>query len=122
MELGLKSLKDWIAERNADENAIIDREKMYTWFIDICSGVKYLHGNGGNGILHGNLKPSNLFLCPQETIKISDVGGIVIDEPTDSTNSESLRLYLPNDMQEHNGKTHIDVFSLGQYLKLHGYT
>ena len=135
MELGSKSLQDWIAERNADENAVVDREKMYTWFMAICSGVKYLHGNDGNCILHGNLKPSNVFLGPQGSIKISDVGGIVKNEYTVNTvftantvstvntvfltdycqnvSAESISLYLPNDLQEDIGKTHLDVFSLG---------
>ena len=113
MELGSKSLQDWIAERNADEKATIDREKMYTWFIAICAGVKYLHGNGGNCILHGNLKPSNVFLCPQGSIKISDVGGIVNNESTVSSDVERLRLYLPNDLQQSIGEPQADVFSLG---------
>lgn len=113
MELGSKSLLQWINERNADENAVIDREQIYNWFMAICSGVKYLHGAENSGIQHGNLKPSNVFICHQGSIKLSDVGNTATDESVVSMDCTNRQLYLPKDLQQDWGKTHVDVYSLG---------
>ena len=43
-ELGDQTLKDWILEVNDNENIEIDREKVYSMFLDICAGIRYLHG------------------------------------------------------------------------------
>ena len=116
MELGSNSLEKWLFERNAKENSTIDREKMYTMFIQICTAVKYIHGSGSNGKLHGNLKPSNILHFPQGLIKLSDIGATVENGSADSSDTAYANPYLPNDLQGDVGKYHLDVFSLGWCL------
>ena len=113
MELGSNSLKHWLSVRNADKNSTIDREKMYTMFIQICTAVKYIHGSVCSGKLHGNLKPSNILRFPQGLIKLSDIGTTVNNGSADSFRTVNETPYLPNELQEDVGKYHLDVFSLG---------
>ena len=119
-ELGDQSLAQWISKRNAGENAVIDREQVYSIFLDICSGVKYLHGTSNpeenSAILHGNLKPSNVLLFKNGSVKVSDVGGIVDPTSTNPSNSSQLSMYLPPSLEPDVGKTQVDVFSLGEYF------
>ena len=113
MEHGPNSLADWLSERNAGESPSIDREKMYTMFIQICTAVKYIHGSENSEKLLGNLKPHRILLFPNGLIKLADIQAYVNNETTNSTDTIKTNPYLPNEFQEDVGKYHIDVFSLG---------
>ncbi|KAL8563476.1 hypothetical protein ACOMHN_011955 [Nucella lapillus] len=46
-------------------------ETILDWFIQICFALKYLHSEN---ILHRDLKPQNLFLTSDGTVKVGDFG------------------------------------------------
>lgn len=52
-------------------------EKALLYAIQICEGMAYLHGSKGNenaGIVHCDLKPSNILIGERGNVKVSDFG------------------------------------------------
>ena len=57
--------------RCKETNTFIDEEMLWTYLIQICQGLKYLHQKR---ILHRDIKPRNIFLDGDGNIKIGDMG------------------------------------------------
>lgn len=49
----------------------LKEEKIWKFFIQICSGLDYIHKNK---ILHRDIKTLNIFLNKNEEAKIGDLG------------------------------------------------
>ena len=118
MELCSESLRKWIQRRNKAKSQVDNRQQLYSWFKQICEGLKYLHGlDGGQGIIHRDLKPDNILLTKQNKIKICDLG-LATDDVTDSqTEFVGTHLYKPDSEREKILGKFLDVYALGNYKK-----
>jgi serine/threonine protein kinase len=60
-----------VIERNLTNNSSISDEKVKTWSVQILDGLDFLHTKG---VIHLDIKPSNIFLDELERIKLGDLG------------------------------------------------
>jgi serine/threonine protein kinase len=115
MELCSESLRKWIQKRNKAKLEVDNRQQLYSWFKQICEGLKYLHGIDGQGIIHRDLKPDNILLTKQNQIKICDLG-LATDDATDSnTECVGTHLYKPDSEREKILGKFVDIYALGKY-------
>ena len=49
----------------------LEEEQIWKFFIQICLGIQYLHKNK---LLHRDVKPKNVFLTEDLSVKIGDIG------------------------------------------------
>ena len=64
-----QNLQEILNDENSHKIHFID------FAVQFSEGLQYLHKNN---IIHGNLKPSNIFLTPEGEVKITDAGLSVI--------------------------------------------
>lgn len=63
------TLSDWLKQQpRADE------ELALQWFKDLCNVLRYLHGQTPRPIIYRDLKPSNIMLQPDGSLKLIDFG------------------------------------------------
>ena len=82
--------------------------------LQICKGIGYAHSRG---IIHGNLKPSNIFLS--ESVKITDFGIPVVSQYVKRPQASMPETYAyqsPEHLQKKELIPESDVFSLGTLL------
>lgn len=103
---GSRTLKDWIVAEPAGF------ERGLKVFYELTRGLRAIHEVG---VIHGDLKPSNVMILPDDSVKISDFGiaRSVLAE-VDSTISGTRR-YLAPEAYEATNKitTKVDVYALG---------
>lgn len=58
----------------ADESCGLEWHMRYKIIKGICEGLKYLHKDRGESLLHLDLKPENILLDENKVPKISDFG------------------------------------------------
>lgn len=75
-----ESLKDWLRSNTLNRNRIRGLEMFH----EICLGVEYVHGQG---LIHRDLKPGNIFFTEDGTIKIGDFG-LVTESDGESDKTE----------------------------------
>ncbi|GFQ08308.1 U-box domain-containing protein 33 [Phtheirospermum japonicum] len=84
---------------------------------DIASGLQFLHSSKPKKIVHGNLKPENLFLDSKNRCKISDYGDntLIPSQALHSCSSPSgFSLYTATECYKTGVITHMsDVYSFG---------
>ena len=89
-------------------------------FMKICEAVEYLHGNG---IVHGDIKPSNVMVKPDSTPKLLDFGTARLMARGEQPASELSRLlmtpgYASPEQEAGLGSSMLgDVYSLGCVLR-----
>ena len=114
MELCSKSLRDWLNKRNKATSKVKNRFELYSWFKQICEGLKYLHGIEGQGIIHRDLKPENILLTKSNTIKIGDLG-LATDNLSDSeTEHVGTHIYKPGSQREKVLGKFLDIYAFGK--------
>lgn len=74
---GLQEMLDSVPEKK------LPMHQAHDYFIQLLDGLEYLHGQG---IVHKDIKPGNLLLTLDHTLKISDFGV-----------AEALDVFAPND-------------------------
>jgi serine/threonine-protein kinase 11 len=75
--LPLQELLDSVPEKK------LPMYQTHQYFVQLLDGLEYLHGRG---VIHKDIKPGNLLLTLDQTLKISDFGV-----------AEQLDLFAPND-------------------------
>lgn len=98
-------------------NPVIDIEEATRLFTSVCSGVAALHSEG---IVHGQISPSHVFLFKNGDVKIGDFGCALLQDPKLSVKNGSnigSPLYAPPEFLEA-GMTSaaMDVYALGLVL------
>ena len=53
------------------ENAFFTEAEIMNWFVQICMALQYIHSLG---ILHRDIKSSNIYLTSNNTVKLGDFG------------------------------------------------
>jgi len=88
MKLYETTLREWIDNRNFKSDVInIPRDDEKRIIKQIIDGVKYIHSFN---IYHNDLKPGNIFLDKNMTVKIGDFGLSKVNE----SNNEGTLLYM----------------------------
>jgi len=121
MELCIYTLKDWMnitKIRKLDEIKGIMKQ--------ICDGVKYIHSMG---LIHRDLKPTNIYFDRFGTVKIGDFGLVTINKKLNVTQEKKddaiilfdhyssgvgTELYAsPEQLKSNNYDNRTDIYSLG---------
>ncbi|MBQ8275770.1 MAG: PASTA domain-containing protein, partial [Clostridia bacterium] len=82
--------------------------------LSVCAA---LHAASTEGVIHGNLKPSNLFVAPDGTVCVADFAEErLLGQALDTVPFESL-LYIPPEQQNEGvGSAADDLYALGMVL------
>ena len=96
------------------EIGLLPEKQALPMFLEILDTVAYLHNNG---VLHLDLKPNNVMLCPNGKLKLIDLG--IASRMTDASaqTGYGTPAYMPPEQTEKGrvGK-YTDVFALGVML------
>jgi serine/threonine protein kinase len=85
----------------------------------LCAALDYLHGSG---VVHYDLKPPNVMLCPDGTIRLIDFGLAHAVETARFTVSGappaigSADYVAPEQIRRKRGRTSVDIYGLGAML------
>ncbi len=67
-----------IREKRVEQKCFSELE-IFNWFVQICEALKYIHSMH---VLHRDLKPLNIFLTSDNTVKLGDFGVSKAQEAT----------------------------------------
>ncbi len=102
-----------------NERQPLDVDEVVSIGVTLCDALAHAHEVG---IVHSDLKPDNVFLADDGTLKISDFGIARAalerspDIATTATILGSVRYLAPEQLQGSSGDTRSDVYSLGAVL------
>ena len=51
--------------------------QLLMWFVETCEAVKYLHERG---VVHRDIKPLNIFLTKDNSVRLGDFGVLAVIE------------------------------------------
>ncbi|KAF6020418.1 NEK1 [Bugula neritina] len=101
---------------NAQQSVPFPEEQVWDWFIQLCLAIKYLHGKR---VMHRDLKPNNIFLTKDNTLKVGDFGLSKVSEcygAMNQTFAGAIGFCAPEVMAEEPYSSKCDMFSLGCVL------
>uniref|UniRef100_A0A8C1P754 non-specific serine/threonine protein kinase n=1 Tax=Cyprinus carpio TaxID=7962 RepID=A0A8C1P754_CYPCA len=90
-------------------------EQIIDWFIQICLALQYIHENN---VLHGDIKPQNVFLTEDDYINLGDFGCSTTLGRGDAytTSVVGSELYISPDVLQNRYNSKSDIWSLGWLL------
>merc|ERR1712137_953112 len=112
MELCTESLREWLEKRNKTSSEIGNRQDLYSWLLQICQGLKYLHDMEDEGIIHRDLKPDNLLLSKRNKLKICDFGLATDDLMDTHTEFVGTMMYKPDNKRQKILGKFVDIYAL----------
>ncbi|XP_041370908.1 eukaryotic translation initiation factor 2-alpha kinase 3-like [Gigantopelta aegis] len=118
-----ETLKDWLSANTLNRN----RPVILDIFTQIVCAVDYVHGQG---LMHRDLKPNNIFFSADDTIKVGDFGLVtplaeqvaytstdVMESTARHTADVGTQLYMsPEQISKKPYDHKVDIFSLGMIL------
>lgn len=93
----------------------LDPKKRLNIFVQICKAIQFIHNNK---VLHRDIKPGNIMIADDLTVKLTDFGLAHIIDTQDTSNSNEIsgspaymspEAFRGSDTIDH----HSDIFSLG---------
>jgi CRP-like cAMP-binding protein/tRNA A-37 threonylcarbamoyl transferase component Bud32 len=78
--------------------------------LQVCSGLSYAHGHG---IVHQDIKPANIFIQPNDHVKIVDFGLACSPETTDTGLGGTIFYAAPETINGESVDERADIYSLG---------
>jgi len=109
--LGGGMLKDWIFKKG-----MLDEAEALRMIMPVAEGLWYVHKNG---IIHGDLKPSNIMLNSEGEVKIMDFGlaELTFEQETKEKRRTGTPTYMsPEQVQGTRLDYRSDIYSLGVTL------
>lgn len=105
-ELGENGDLNQLLSKNLKKKIFFEEKQLLDWLIQCCFALLYIHEKQ---IVHGNIKPSNILLTKNNTIKLGDIGIF-----RKIINLEYNNIYFPPEFvekEEYSSKS--DIWSLG---------
>lgn len=108
------SIKTWLSQKT-----VVDQEAVVKWIKQVCGVLMYLH-NRENPILYRDLKPDNIMIQEDSSIKVVDFGISVVISENNSVITEALGTsgYAAPEQRKKGNKYDLrsDIFSLGRTM------
>lgn len=105
------SLKDYLKK-----NKRVDEAQGLKWFYELCMVLKYLHSQTPNPIIYRDMKPANIMLKPDNTLKLIDFGiarEYKHDSSADTTYIGTKGYAAPEQFGKAQTDARTDIYSLG---------
>lgn len=105
------TLEDLLEQEGSIEEAL-----GFQWFRDLCEVLNYLHGQEPNPIIYRDIKPSNIMLQPDGTLKLIDFGiarEYKQDSDADTTYVGTRGYAAPEQFGRAQTDARTDIYSLG---------
>lgn len=94
----------------------VDEERALAWFRDLCGVLGYLHSQQPNPIIYRDMKPSNIMVQPDGSIKLIDFGiarEYKRDSSADTTYIGTKGYAAPEQFGTAQSDARTDIYSLG---------
>lgn len=105
------SLKDYIKSHKR-----VEESQGLKWFYEMCMVLKYLHSQKPNPIIYRDMKPANIMLKPDNTLKLIDFGiarEYKHDSSADTTYIGTKGYAAPEQFGKAQTDARTDIYSLG---------
>jgi tRNA A-37 threonylcarbamoyl transferase component Bud32 len=108
-----------LADRLEQSPAGLPQETVVEWAIQLCDVLEYLHRQSPP-VIYRDMKPANVMITPDNTIKLIDFGVARLFDPTKRTDTLKMGTagYAPPEQYAGQGQTttRSDVYALGATL------
>jgi serine/threonine protein kinase len=90
----------------------VPESTIWSFIVDVAAGLQHIHSNG---LVHMDIKPQNIFLTEDGTLKIGDLG-MMREDGNVEDGHEGDHVYMARELLDTNAKApSADIFSFGTY-------
>ncbi|MFV9507637.1 MAG: protein kinase domain-containing protein [Oscillochloridaceae bacterium umkhey_bin13] len=100
-------------EQIVEHEGRLDEQRVLAWARQICDVLAYLHGKG---LIYRDMKPSNVMIERDGTVKIIDFGITKLFKPTERGTQIGTPGYAPPEQYQGMATPQSDVYALGATL------